>query len=124
MNTTEIMDFSDEKLVHTELQMERELIAARFRHYTSQLEDNSVLKGLRRNIARLQTAVRQREIAQDLLCETFMPPALSRKQERVPVWWKALATSSRASLTRLRRANRRVFSLQGEGTAPSRCQAL
>ena len=66
MNSTEIIDFSDEKLVHTELQMERELIAARFRHYTSQLEDNSVLKSLRRDIARLQTAVRQREIAQDL----------------------------------------------------------
>jgi len=66
MNYTELADFSDEKLIHTELQLERNLIAARFRHYTSQLEDHSVLKKLRRDIARLQTAVRERERNQDL----------------------------------------------------------
>lgn len=66
MNYTELADYSDEKLIHTELQLERNLIAARFRHYTSQLEDHSVLKKLRRDIARLQTAVRARERDQDL----------------------------------------------------------
>jgi len=66
MTYAEISDYTDEKLIHTELQLERELIAARFRHYTSQLEDNSVLKKLRRDIARLQTAVRQRECDQEL----------------------------------------------------------
>jgi ribosomal protein L29 len=66
MNYTELADFSDEKLIHTELQLERNLIAARFRHYTSQLEDHSVLKKLRRDIARLQTAVRERERDQEL----------------------------------------------------------
>jgi len=66
MTYAEIADYTDEKLIHTELQLERELIAARFRHYTSQLEDNSVLKKLRRDIARLQTAVRQRELDQEL----------------------------------------------------------
>ena len=66
MNYAELADFSDEKLIHTELQLERNLIAARFRHYTSQLEDHSVLKKLRRDIARLQTAVRERERDQDL----------------------------------------------------------
>jgi ribosomal protein L29 len=66
MTYAEISAFSDEKLVHTELQLERELIAARFRHYTNQLEDSSVLKTLRRDIARLQTAARSRELEQEL----------------------------------------------------------
>jgi ribosomal protein L29 len=66
MNTEEIASLSDEKLVHTELQLERDLIAARFAHRTSQLDDHSVIKKIRRNIARLCTASRGRELAQAL----------------------------------------------------------
>jgi len=66
MNTQEITTLSDEQLVHTELQLERDLIAARFAHRTSQLDDNSVMKKLRRDIARLRTAARGREIEQSL----------------------------------------------------------
>lgn len=64
MNTEEISALSDEQLVHTELQLERDLIAARFAHRTSQMDDNSVMKKIRRDIARLRTAARSREIAQ------------------------------------------------------------
>ena len=60
MNTQEITALSDEQLDHTELQLERDLIAARFAHRTSQLDDNSVMKKLRRDIARLRTAARGR----------------------------------------------------------------
>ena len=66
MKTQEISALSDEKLVHTELQLERDLIAARFAHRTSQLDDHSVIKKLRRDIARLRTAARGREIEQAL----------------------------------------------------------
>ncbi len=66
MQFAEIRDFSDEKLVHTELELERELIAARIRLATNQLEDTSTLKKLRRDIARLQTAARTREVDQGL----------------------------------------------------------
>jgi large subunit ribosomal protein L29 len=66
MQFSEITDFSDEKLVHTELELERELIAARIRLATNQLEDTSNLKKLRRDIARLHTAARTRETEQGL----------------------------------------------------------
>lgn len=66
MQSNEIKDFSDEKLVHSELGLERELIGARMRLATNQLEDTSTLKKLRRDIARLQTASREREAAQGL----------------------------------------------------------
>lgn len=57
---------SDEQLVHRELQLERELIAAGFRHRTGQLEDTESLGRTRREIARARTAQRQRELAQGL----------------------------------------------------------
>jgi ribosomal protein L29 len=66
MNTQEISSMSDQQLVHAELQLERDLIAARFAHLTSQLDDNSVMKKIRRDIARLRTAARGREITQSI----------------------------------------------------------
>ena len=66
MNTEEIKSMSDQKLVHTELQLERDLIVARFAHRTSQLDDNSVIKKIRRDIARLRTAARSRELTQSI----------------------------------------------------------
>lgn len=57
---------SDEQLVHKELELERELIAASFRQKTGQLEDSARLGRIRRDIARLRTAQRAREIAQGL----------------------------------------------------------
>ena len=66
MNYSEIRDLSDEQLVHTELKIERDALGARFRLHTDQLEDTSSLKKMRRDIARLQTAARDRERAQGL----------------------------------------------------------
>ena len=66
MNATEIRDLSDESLVHREMALERELVSAKFRLSMQQLEDTSIIKQLRRDIARLQTEARQREIAQGM----------------------------------------------------------
>ena len=59
-------ELTDEQLVHQVLQTERDLIGARFKHSTSQLENTSKLRVLRREIARLRTETRSREIAQGL----------------------------------------------------------
>ena len=56
-------DLSDADLVHRVLQIERDLVAARFKHSLSQLENTSRLRVLRREIARLRTEARTREIA-------------------------------------------------------------
>jgi large subunit ribosomal protein L29 len=57
---------SDVELVHHELQLERDMLTARFQLATNQLEDSSVVSKLRRGIARARTAQRAREIAQEL----------------------------------------------------------
>ena len=63
MTAADLKSLSDEQLVHNELNLERQLIEASFRHRTSQLDDTSKLKKLRRQIARIRTEERNREIA-------------------------------------------------------------
>ena len=66
MAQVDLKSLSDEALVHHELRLERELIDASFRHQTSQLDDTSRLKKLRRGIARARTEERSRERANGL----------------------------------------------------------
>lgn len=66
MTNTEIASLGDEALVHREMEMERRLVELGFRHRTGQLEDTSKLGQIRRDIARLRTAQRAREIEQGL----------------------------------------------------------
>jgi ribosomal protein L29 len=81
----ELNKLDDKALVHTELQLERDMIEATFRHSTGQLDDVSRLGKLRRDIARARTAERNRERAQglgpnslrDLHRSTFKPEAMA-----------------------------------------------
>ena len=66
MAQVDLKSLTDEALVHHELRLERELIEASFRHQTSQLDDTSQLKKLRRGIARARTEERSRERAAGL----------------------------------------------------------
>lgn len=59
-------DLSDEQLIHRVFESERELVQARFRHSMNQLENTAKLKQLRREIAKLKTETRTREVAQGL----------------------------------------------------------
>ncbi len=52
----DLRDLSDER--------RRELFDLRFKHYTGQLLDTASLKRARRDIARIQTVIRQMKIAQ------------------------------------------------------------
>jgi ribosomal protein L29 len=62
MKTAEINAMTDEQLVHKGLQLERDLIAARFSLKTNQLTDTSVVSKFRKDMARLNGAIRTREI--------------------------------------------------------------
>jgi len=66
MNAAELKSLSDRDLVHRALETERNLMAARFSHSMNQLEDTSELRVLRRDIARLRTEARARELAEGL----------------------------------------------------------
>jgi len=52
----DLRDLSDDR--------RRELFDLRFKHYTGQLLDTASLKRARRDIARIQTVIRQMKIAQ------------------------------------------------------------
>lgn len=59
-----LQSLSDEKLVHDILSREYDLVRARFRHAQNQLENTATLSEIRRDIARMKTEVRSREITQ------------------------------------------------------------
>ncbi len=63
MKASDIRELSDEALVHQELDLERQLIAAKFHHSMQQLEDTAQIGKLRKEIARLHTETRNREKA-------------------------------------------------------------
>jgi ribosomal protein L29 len=66
MSTVNLSELSDEQLVHSELNSQRELAAHQLRHATGKLENNSLLGKTRRAIARAQGEIRRREIAAKL----------------------------------------------------------
>ncbi len=61
MKIDELAALGDEQLVHKELELERTLLGHTFRHRLGQLENNSVLKKARRDIARAETLLTARE---------------------------------------------------------------
>ncbi len=62
MKTENFSSLSDEALVHKELSLERTMVQQQFRHRLGQLENTSVLKTVRRNVARVHTEITRREI--------------------------------------------------------------
>jgi len=66
MKYSELTSLGDEAIVHKELQLERDLLELRFRLKTNQLDDTATIHKIRKDIARLRTAQRERERAQGL----------------------------------------------------------
>lgn len=66
MSATEIKNLSDEQLVHGMLSRERDLVTARFAHSMNQLENTASLAVIRKDIARMKSEARAREIVAKL----------------------------------------------------------
>jgi len=66
MRYSELTGLSDAELVHTSMDLERRLTQDLFRHRLGRLENHSVLKRTRRDIARAHTALTEREHAAGL----------------------------------------------------------
>jgi large subunit ribosomal protein L29 len=64
MKTSELREKSVSDLKELNDEQRRELFDMRFRHYTQGLVDTASLKKTRRDIARIETIIREREIAQ------------------------------------------------------------
>jgi large subunit ribosomal protein L29 len=63
MKSAQIRDFSDADLVQQLDDARTELFNLRFSHVTGQLDNSTALKDLRRDVARLMTELRAREIS-------------------------------------------------------------
>jgi large subunit ribosomal protein L29 len=63
VNTTDIRDLSDDEIRDQIVQAKDELFRLRFRGATQELESPALLKSLRRDIARMKTILRERELS-------------------------------------------------------------
>ena len=64
MKAAELRELSSEELVAKSDELRSELFAARVKHETGQLEDTAKLRTLRRNVARVETVMREKQGAQ------------------------------------------------------------
>ncbi len=64
MTAAEIRDMTDDEIRGRVAELQEELFRLRFRSATQQLESTALLTVLRRDVARLKTILRQRELAQ------------------------------------------------------------
>ena len=62
MKAKEIHEMTNEELVSKLDNLKEELFNLRFRHATGQLENPCVLSSVRKDIARVKTEIREREI--------------------------------------------------------------
>jgi large subunit ribosomal protein L29 len=62
VNATEIRDMTSEEIQDRIAQLQEERFRLRFRSATQQLENPMLLRNLRRDIARLKTVLREREL--------------------------------------------------------------
>ena len=60
--STELKALTDEQVVHAELQLDRDLVGLRFSKNADQLRNVNQIKVVRRNIARVRTEQRRREL--------------------------------------------------------------
>ena len=62
MKAKEIKEMTNDELVAKLAQLKEELFNLRFRHATGQLENPNVLNGVKKDIARVKTVIREREL--------------------------------------------------------------
>jgi large subunit ribosomal protein L29 len=63
VNTADIRELTTTRSVEQISQAKEELFRLRFRGATQQLENPALIKGLRRDIARMKTILRERELS-------------------------------------------------------------
>jgi large subunit ribosomal protein L29 len=78
MKTSDLREKSDAELVELEKQLAGELFQARLQNYTNQLDDTSSIPKRRRDVARVRTELRRREL--DSLAQQVQQ-ALASSQE-------------------------------------------
>ena len=62
MKAKEIKEMTNDELVKKLESLKEELFNLRFRHATGQLENPNVISGVKKDIARVKTIIREREL--------------------------------------------------------------
>ncbi len=62
MKPSELRGMNADELKAKELELARELFNLRFRHSSGQMENTARLRGIRRDLARVKTVIREREL--------------------------------------------------------------
>jgi len=65
MKASELRERTDEGLEELEEQLQNELFQLEMKHQTGQLQETSRLKEIRRDIARVKTILRERELTDE-----------------------------------------------------------
>ena len=105
MKYSEFTTLTDEQLVHRELDLERILLTHQLRHRMGRLDNTSLLRAARRDIARAQTAISTRERDAGLLPGTlrgrhatsFTPSAVAEATEAGGGFLKGLLDTQEAA---------------------------
>ena len=63
MKATEVRDMTAQELENKLVDLKKELFALRFQHAVNQLDNTARLKAVKKDIARIKTIQRQRQIA-------------------------------------------------------------
>lgn len=69
MNASELREKSLDELRALSDERRKELFDLRFKHYTGQLVNTAALRSTRRDIARIETIIRERQISQTATAE-------------------------------------------------------
>ena len=62
MKTKELKDLTKEELLKKKKDLKEEMFNLRFQHSTGQLENTARMKVLKKDVARLETTLRQKEL--------------------------------------------------------------
>ena len=65
MKIDKVRNMSQAELASEELKLKKELFNLRFQHVTGQLENPLKMREVKRDIARVKTALREKELASD-----------------------------------------------------------
>lgn len=80
MKANELKDKSDNELVELHKQIEGELFQSRLQNYTNQLDDTASIPRRRRDIARIKSEIRRREL--DALAEQVKAALAAQKSQQ------------------------------------------
>ena len=75
VSASEMRELNDEELVLRLREAKDELFKLRFQLATGQLDDSSMIKKIRHDIARIATVMRERSIEEDAIAEVEETPA-------------------------------------------------